>query len=418
MEEILLDPSLCHEFRDVIYSSPIFSEGDEKSHYSLIRAVMDRLDSCLSYINKHHNQPSSEEVAIALFVFGSMIVDAVKSLHEEVGISYVYADTNIAANKSDAKHFEHFGKTYETTFIGKREDNKKSTFPTDDKFFEYMRSLVFAHPHGTNRAKFLRKGEEHYSPWIASGGLIEPFYGKGECIRIQIYSNQTDKPKILFAPLSCLRSYIKSRYELVSQVTAWARQRIEDAETKWKEQKVNRRLPPIEVLQDIANIRKSRYKNNGGIRTLIAFLECPITNPVNKDAVDDYRRAIEEIVPNLCDATDVLDELSFSETVSSAFSLPRHMHQEASYQIEKIEEYLVDNEETFDSCYANCEHRKCLSIGANKCNISWAIEQVLAFTESSTGSHVTVTPNTMSFGEIKLLIYTACFLEKKNYEYA
>ncbi|MFT9057616.1 MAG: hypothetical protein ABF449_13610, partial [Ethanoligenens sp.] len=152
-----LDTSLCKEFRKAINESPIWSHEEcYKEHYNLFCAVMDRIDSCTDYLNRHSDTPGTETDFLVFLMFGCMVLDAVKQVLGQLGLPYEF----IAQDK--ASSYQYF-KEYCTDYPLELKDE---LCPTDDKFFEYFRSITFAHPFETNRPKFFQKGEIQYSPWV------------------------------------------------------------------------------------------------------------------------------------------------------------------------------------------------------------------------------------------------------------
>ena len=72
-----LHPELNKRFRKVINSSPIFQEGELRGNFNLLCAAMDRIDTCVAYLNKHSNFPRTEEDFIIFLMFAAMLRDAV-----------------------------------------------------------------------------------------------------------------------------------------------------------------------------------------------------------------------------------------------------------------------------------------------------------------------------------------------------
>jgi hypothetical protein len=385
-----LDPNLCKGFRDAINSSPIFVAGGEKQHYNLICAVMDRLDSCISYMNDHQKPPKSENDFIMFVTFGCMVVDAVKKLLKDIGYGYKYANTD------DAESYQFFKEICKGHPLSLSDDQ----CPTDDSFVEYFRALAFAHPFETSRPKFFKKGEMQYSPWVIANGKIMKLRGIDDGVGIRIYSTEAaDGLMDLCFPFSVLTGYIKSRYELIENATEWAKDKIEQAETGWGRRKVQSCLSPVDVLKDIADILDSRFEEHYSIDTAIEHLECETTVPGNDPAITEYRAAITSLLPALCDAVDALDNELVAQTVNSVIDAqPQQTHGMFHYQMEKILCYLVD--------YQGEE------------NIKWGLQQALSFAGEFAKKHVAILPYDMSFGEVKFLVATACYLENKEQENA
>jgi hypothetical protein len=383
-----LDPNLCKNFRDVINSSPIFVDGEEKQHYNLICAVMDRLDSCISYMNDHQAPPRSENDFVVFIAFGCMVIDAVKKLLKGIGYGYKYAD----ANDNDSYQF------FKEVCKGNPLNIPDDQCPTDDKFIEYFRALAFAHPFETSRPKFLKKGEVQYSPWVIANSTVMKLCGIDDGVGIRIYSTETpDELMDLCFSFSSLTGYIRSRYELLENATEWAKDRNKQANTKWAKRKVKRDFAAIGVLNDIAGILDSRFEEHYEVDKAIEYLECETTLPNNDPAIAKYRTAITALLPELCDAVDALDNEFLSEILDEViYARPTRTYQMFHYQMEKITCYLDDSQ--------------------SEGNIAWGLEQAASFAGEFAKRHVTILPYDMSFGEIKLLVATACYLEKQEQE--
>ena len=379
-----LDSGLGKELREVMNSSPIFLLGNENKHFNLICAVMDRLDTCVSYINENQEQPKSKKDLIVFVLFGCMVVDAVKMLSKELELEYGYSNEN---EEISYKYFKEI-------CLRKPLMISKEKCPTDDRFFEYFRALVFAHPFNTDRPKFLEDDEVQYSPWVISNGrhMAIKDFGEGG-IGVRIYSSKYLEGSIdLVFPFSTLMDYIKSRYLLIGNATKWANQRIEHAKTEWKKRKVNRSLSPVDTLKEIVGILKSRYEDSGYVEEAIYYLEGITTFPENNDSVDKFRSAIIATIPAVCGAVDALDNEQVYEVLGDIIGArPKRVHNQFGYQLEKIFLYLNDD---YGSEY-----------------IAYGRQQAEHFSIEFARKHVTILPYDMSFAEIKLLVATACYLE-------
>ena len=134
----LLDEQICRDLRSVINETDIFvKDSVEKEKFDLTCAVMDRIDSSLKYINDHLYTPKDETEFITFIIHCCTIKDAVNFIFKKLNIRKI-DDGNFFKNILMGKPFG-------------MSENDASKIP-DDKFFEYFRSLVFAHPFETNRA--------------------------------------------------------------------------------------------------------------------------------------------------------------------------------------------------------------------------------------------------------------------------
>lgn len=370
-----LNPTISKEFREAINDSPIFTEDDSyKEHFNLACAVMDRLDTCVRFLNEHNAYPKSEEEFLTFLMFSCMLVDAVNNILKDIG---VYTKNN--GN-------QYFKETCMKYPLNLNEEN----CPSDDKFFEYFRALTFAHPFETSRPKFLEKGEVQYSPWV----IVNPhvFSEIPDPIGVRIYSNRHDGIMDLKLPFGVLKDYLKSRYEPLDLATEWARNSIVKEEIKWKQQKINRKNSPIEVLREIVKILKSRYEEIYQIEEIILYLECESSVAVNNSVIEFYKKTIVSLLPEICNSIEELDyEAMYNILEQIMHKRPSRMHKMAHYELEKIFSYLEE--------------------GGYGDNYNWGLEQAKNFSEGFAKKWVKIELYNMSSTEIKLLVRIACYLE-------
>ena len=374
-------PQLSRDFRNVINNSPIFLYDEQyKNHYSLACVVMDRLDTCIEYLNKHITYPKNEEDFLSFMMFTCMIVDAVKQILKDLGI------------ESLSKESKYFRKVC----LGRPLNLSEEDCPTDDKFFEYFRSLTFAHPFETSRPKFFQKGEIQYSPWVIVNSPVGVFNGISDAIGVRTYSNKCDDILDLQLSFATLKEYIKSRYECICLATKWAEYAVSKEESKWRRQKLNRVQEPIDIYREILKVLISRYHEVYDIEKAINYLECINTVENNKKAVNQFRNALIEKIPAVCDAVEDLDYNLMVEILDDVIhARPPKMHNGAHYQLEKIFTYLRE-----DNNYSD--------------NYKWGLEQTQNFYEGFAKNWVIIKPFEMSCNEIKLLVSVACYIEKMN----
>lgn len=369
-----LNPRISEEFREAINDSPIFTEDDSyKEHFNLACAVMDRLDTCVRYINNHNSYPKSEEELLSYLMFSCMLVDAVNKILDDIGVS---------TKKNETLYFKETCMNYPLNLEGEN-------CPSDDKFFEYFRALTFAHPFETSRPKFLKKGEVQYSPWVIVGSHV--FSEIPDPIGVRIYSNKQDDILDLVLSFSTLKDYLKSRYKPLTLAIEWAKNSIVKEENKWKSKKINRNNPPIEVFREIVQILKSRYEKIYQIEDIILYLECRSSIEENNDKIEFFKSLIICRLQNICDAIEKLDYETVYNELNGMFRRPTNMHKMAHYELEKIFTYLIENK--YDD------------------NYDWGLEQAKNFAEGFAKKWVKIDPYNMSCTEIKLLVSVACYFE-------
>lgn len=380
-----LDASLCSELREKINETNIFvNDAEYNKHYYLICVVMDRLDTCVDYLNKNSVHPRTEEDFMVFMMYASMVVDAIKLILKDIDKEYKYIDTN-------AKDEYHY---FKKVCMEEPMSLKEESVPTDDKFFEYLRALIFAHPFGTNHPKFLKKGETQYAPWVFARNDGYCFKGI-DAVGVRVFSSMDDDIKDIGFSFQNLKDFIQSRYNRLEIVIDWVQKVIDDKHADWSKRKVNRNLEPANILSDIADILKERYENDFYVNDAISYLTCNITNKENMTNVNLFRDEIVKKIPLLCNAIDRMDYEELDELLASIFSVrPSKMHKMANYQLEKIFDYCNDRVETE--------------------NVDWGRKQADIFYKEFAFKWVKINAMTMDFDEIKLLVTVACYLEHQE----
>ncbi|MBA4698458.1 MAG: hypothetical protein H2212_03410 [Ruminococcus sp.] len=380
-----LDVEICEKFRKVIVETNIFENDNEyREHYNLICAVMDRIDSSIAYLNINASPPKTEESLLFFIVYSCMLLDGVKQLLKSLEIETEYQ------NQDSHESYKFF----KDICMGRPLFIPQEKCPTDDKFFEYLRSLSMAHPFETSRPKFFKKGEIQYSPWVISNSTMMNLMGVKDGVGIRIYSNQFDESQDLIFSFNILKGYINSRFHLMEKVTEKVYQIIADKEKEWKKDKVPIDLSPIDTLTRIVEILKKRYENTYSIDISILYLQCSLTESANKGIVSSYQKVITDLIPCLIDSVEELDyekiAMIFSEVLHAR---PKFTDEMAHYQLEKIFSYLNIGDELTS-------------------NYTWGILQADIFTDNFAKKWVKINTDTMNADEIKLLVSVACYFEK------
>lgn len=391
-----LDEKRILALNDIINDSPVFLEDDRlKKQYNLICAVMDRLSSCVRYLNDFPDYPETEEDFISFMTFACMAKDAINiSLHE----------LKIKEKGCSTKYFQKY-------CLEKPLCIPENECPDDDKFFEYFRALTFAHPFETSRPKFLKdRGEVQYSPWVIVNRRAAQVIGESDAVGVRIYTNKSDDILDLRIPFSVLKDYIKSKYQEIELLIQWAKNAQNTVEEEWKKQKIDRDQSAVKILEQIEKILEVRYSDTHLIRRAIQCLTCSVTDTINEEPVREFRKAITDIIPKVCDAVENLDENEMDLVLSGVLSASLQGHNESFYQLQKIYEYLVEknpDEENPDEQNLDEE---------NKADIRWPLIQAQNFAEGFAKKWVKIRPYDMSFSEIQLLVRTACYLEANSQE--
>ena len=234
--------------------------------------------------------------------------------------------------------------------------------------------------------------KEQYSPWVIVNRTLNRFMGTPNMVGIRVYTTASDEIINIQFPLQVLKDYISSRYEKLSLAISWAEESIRKAEAEWREQHIKRNVSPVEVLTSIKEVLALRYQSTGDIDDMIGDLTCPLTIQKNLASVSEYRNAIIDAIPQICDGIENLEELFNIPAYNALRELPKTMPQGTSYQLEKIFTYLDDE-------YAT---------GAN---YTFGLMQAGDFAEGFAKKWVVICPQEMPICEIHLLVRTACYLE-------
>ena len=379
--EVFLNPDVYREFRNAFNETPLFMYNEEyKTCFNLFCAVTDRLESCIEYLNGHAETPKTEEDFLSFVMFSCMVLDAVKHVLKQLDIEKI--------DKIDY---------FKNICLSKPLNIEKHKCPTDDKFFEYLRSIMFAHPFETNRPKFFMKHEIQYSPWVIANNPATKFRGIKDGVGVRIYSNKFDEIKDLIFSFDVLKKYIKSQYLLLDLATEKVKEIVSLKEIEWKKHKINRSLDYLDILKEIKDILKLRHEEYYDVETVIRYMGCKNTLKENLTSVERFKQGIIEIIPDLCDAIDSLNyEMATEKLDYILHQRPWKMHSMANYQLGKI--------------YCDLNETQIVS------KREWALEQVELFSKEFAKKWVTIIPQEMSFDEIKLLVTVSCYLEKIEQE--
>ena len=368
-----LNSKLVQDLRDVINKTDIFIKDPiEKEKFNLICAVMDRFDSSINFLNENQTFPKSENDFINFLVHVSIIRDGINNVFEVLRLEI----------KNDNKIFEQYYK---------RDLPNINKEINDDKFYEYFRSLAFAHPFVTNRSipNVIDKTEIQYSPYVLTN--LGYLWKDKNAVGIEVYSNRRNSFSISF-PFEKLKEYVKWKYEMIVDIISEFEKIINRKEKIWREHKVKKNLSDIETLKDIKIILEERCINIDEINELMAYLTCECSLKENYESVEKFKNAIKDVIPKICNAIDNYKHEEVYDVVRDILYPRPKAHQMMYYQIEKIYSCLNDD-------YGDVE---------------WGLIQAEAFANEFAKKWVTINPRSMNFDEIKLLTGVACYLEYKE----
>ena len=359
------------------------------AQFNLICAMIDRLHDAVSYLNDFNAAPRTDSELFLCLMHSCVIHDAVKEIHKALELAYRYDGSS---GKDEYKYF----RPVVSDAMLRLAPGK--SFPTDEKFFEYFRSLAFAHPLETSRARFLEKDETRYSPFVinSKGPVVER---KAEpMIGVRVYSNRWNDINDLYFPFRAWMGFIRDRYELLYDIKENIEGIVKKYENEWLSTKIDRHVGEKDLLVAIVEQLKARHVHEPVLEVAeeaLSYYTIPVDSlsAKTKESVILYRKAIELALPQLCDAVDDLDYEGFVDVLYPIVNPAPPLADEfvgVGYQLEKIFVHLGDED---------------ASQGW------WAEKQLRIFAEGFAKRWVDIDPANVSIKSARLLVTVACYHE-------
>lgn len=374
----------CGNLRALVNATNVFYMNDqEKTLWNMLCAMMDRVDESTKSLNRYENCPKNIDDFMLFMMHSCIIKDATKKVLEAVGINYYKISCSLPRCFWDVCKGQPFNLS-------------DDEIPTDDKFFEYIRSLVFAHPLETSRSIVAKRGmnEVHY----AAGVILDDFYsGQKDSVSILVYSNVRKESLKIVIKFELLKQYIRYQYGILEKVLQRYEKQKNEFENSFKKLKVDRTGSVVDILLDIKRIENLRYHETGEIDDLISLMSVKPDTDKNQNSLSQVQCKFEEILNNFCDAIDGMDyELSYQILQNILYKHPKRMHEGAHYELEKIFSYLHEDAYWTDQI--------------------WGKQMAANFAKGFASKWVDIDVNKMSFDEIKVLTTVACYLEAQEQE--
>ena len=387
----LLDSSLCDSMYSTLNDTNVFKFDEElKSKHTQVCAMLDRLRHATSWINDHQETPKGVNAPTQLMtfmMFASVIKDSIEKVRGEFGLSSAFFDKG----RPESRQF------FADVCCGDPLNISSDKCPTDDGFFQYFRSLVFAHPGKVSMSQsILRPGEFQYCPFIVENGLQYYADEPDDYVGVMIYSTEKDRDwKTLRVRFSALKAYLKSRYDSLGLVLAKIEQKIKSSRMAWAKVVVDPTLPPLEQLKFMRCEFNKRCEDmmEYEVGRLIELLEAPCTIKENQSSVAAYRKEIEDAVPRLVECFTALDYSGFISIIDHYSEHEVDEVLKLNYHLQKIFEYLDD------------EDRR-----------GWATRDIELVANDFVKKWILIDQSTMSDAELKMLITLACYYEYGRFQ--
>ena len=382
----LLDPSLCDAMFDALNNTNVF-KFDEKLRqmHSQVCATLDRLRHATAWINSHPIMPSGHERPTGLMtfmMFASLVKTSIENLRKAFGLNATIFDSGHADSR----------KYFSDVCCSEPLNIPADKCPSDDAFFQYFRSLVFAHSDKVEESKgVLLPGEVQFSPYIVEKSLTRGEPDSDDYVGVMIYS--TDKKrdwKELRVRFSTLKAYLKSRYESLGLVLKMINRKIREAEKSWRNTKVDRTLSPLDQLKFMKSEfdKRFEYYLSLEVQALVSFLEVPCSLEKNRARVESFQCRIAEAVPRLADCFESLDSDAFVRETERFTNAQLDGLEQINYPLREISENL-EKPEMYHS----------------------AVQDIETVCKVFAGKWVDIEPSVMGKEEIKMLLALACYYQ-------
>ena len=299
--------------------------------YNLICASVNRIKTCAYYINEHMEYPKTEEDFICLFTFIGMLYDCILRLTKEFGVEI----------KFDNSIFVELYGNQDLNIL--EEDNIK-----DNHIFEYLRSLIFAHPTDTNRVAFLkRRNEHHVSPWVIVHGK-NSFVKDDDKVGIRIYSDKQKEIINLEFSYKAIFAFSFFIYSSLGEVIKNIEERINKENDRSLTKKINRGKVLKNIFEEAKAILESRYQDTYIIDDLIDISNLNFKDNKNDMIIGKMQFEMLDKINIFCDAIDEGNDDRIDTYINYfLFKKVDYGYETGHYHRSKIFEYL--KEESSDS---------------------------------------------------------------------
>ena len=388
---LLLDPTLCDSLYCLLNDTNVFQYDEKlKAKHSQVCAVLDRLRHATYWINTHQETPKGVNAPTLLMEF-MMFASLIKTSIEELRDAFGLCDKLFNKNHPESRKF------FASVCTGEPLNIPSNECPIDDAFFQYFRSLVFAHSGMIRHPLGILLPEEiQHCPYIVEHDLSDDDNDSDDYIGVMVYSNVKDRDgKLLRIRFSTLKEYLKSRYESLGLVIKTIKKKVDNSTRVWKKVKVDENQSPLEQLRFMRDEFKGRCEDCLVYETqrFIAVLESPCSLEDNRSLVDKYKREICSFLPQLVSSFERLDYSMYVQIINHFTDNQIDKSRKINYTLQKIFEYI-----------------------SNPYKHDWAMRDVEMVANDFVGKWVKIDTRVMSDEEVKMLIMLACYYEYGQYQ--
>ena len=404
----VFDYAVKEQLSNLLQRTNVFQFDERlKRQFKLACVVQDRFHDAMGYLDSHLDAPKTDQELYLALVYADNVFSAVLEVFDVFKGEVKYPFDESCDDKEQRKFFADIIKESYCEIDNDTGDCKElpdDKVPADDEFFKYFRALTFAHPYKTDvkkNRKFLEKGEIQYSPFVLhSGKMVNSNSG---LIGVKVYST-VDKHRDfeIVLPYALLKDFIISRYNTLAEVNKYICELLERERAKWLTGKVVHGKTPLETYERLIDFFKERFARVDGLLSVVRLLETHLTYEIEKNAasVEKFKKALEKIVPSVCDAAERLDfdvaarliDAIISPKIPDCLGHPDNDYRGMVWHRGKVAEYCFDG---------------------NHMPVGVAVVSVRYIMKSFAEKWVAIEPTKISRDELWLLVSTAWYLESE-----
>ncbi|MEB2492878.1 hypothetical protein SOP93_17070 [Peribacillus frigoritolerans] len=281
--QISLDTEVLYKLRNKVNEEQNISFNKRYGKHRAwdrICAIMDRLDDTVDYLNGFKlNTGKYNRSAFDFYDFmnnASVVIDCVKHLAK---IFYV-SDEKI---KNSTDIFNQVGKDGEGT---------------DERYFEYLRSLCSVHPVETSRHKRYQDNDFECSPFVAWNSGRVRFNDDCDIYAVVYTSKDEENHKRVRIYITQIFEYVKTRLNFVSEITNVINQYQKQVISDFKNRPIKKEKEFDNYIDYLRNLVKEQTERYGSdsfypFDHIINLFEIKLSNPENKDKMDLYLNALK-----------------------------------------------------------------------------------------------------------------------------
>ncbi|KAA0786802.1 hypothetical protein [Bacillus sp. BB56-3] len=281
--QISLDPTILEILRDKVNEQQnitIIKKDGEHQAWDKICAIMDRLDDTVDYLNGLKlNTGKYSRSAFDFYDFlnnASVVVDCIKQLAKLFDVP----DEKI---KTSSNIFNQLG---------------RDELGTDERYFEYIRSLCSVHPVETSRHKRYQDNKFECSPFVMWSNELTSYDDNCDIYAVVYTNKDEDSFKRVKIYISQIFEYVRTRVEFVKEITDEIDQYQKDIIAGFKQNTIKQESEFDTYIEYLKNLDKELNNRFGSERIysfdyIIKLFELKLSNLENQHKMNLYLNALK-----------------------------------------------------------------------------------------------------------------------------